>query len=105
MARALTDATDRRNRFIEGYGGFDNFAESWGNLPKQRAEYDRYEDVYNQARKAFDEQVLDKTGFVKKAREMGNDRIADDISMMFGIAQKKSQKGKFFSRIFKGGKK
>lgn len=105
LARALTDAVDRRNQFIAGYGGFDNFAESWGNLTEPRAEYDKYEDAYNQARKEFDEKVLDKAGFVKKAREIGNGRIVDDISMMFGVAQERRSKEKFFSRIFNGDRK
>lgn len=84
LAYKMTQTSEDLNRFIEGYGGFDTFAESWANLKQPRADYDRLQDAANTARNEFNEKVADKAEIVLKLREAGRDRVADRIITLFG---------------------
>ena len=96
LAKALIKAYDERNAFIERQGGFDTFAESFGNLPEYRSMYDKLEDTGGAARKKFDENVQNKKEFVNKLRENGDHELAEQISKIFGIP-----KASLLKRIFK----
>jgi hypothetical protein len=96
LAQHLVDAVNKRNDFIKNQGGFDTFAEAGQHVAGGRASYDALEQKVTDARKQFDEQVLDKKAFITRLRSVNESDLADTISSMFTIP-----KGNIFSRLFK----
>lgn len=102
LARALFDAVNECNEFIEHHGGVDTFYEVGQHIGDERTQFDALENSRNVARKAFDEKVLDKAGFIQKMRVSGETAIADRISEMFrGPKNIETPKGSIFSKLFK----
>jgi hypothetical protein len=96
LAQTLANAVNNRNDFIKNQGGFDTFAEAGQHVMGGRASYDGLEQKVTDARKQFDEQVLDKKGFVTKLRSVNESDLADMMSSMFNIS-----KGNIFTRLFR----
>ncbi len=107
LAEVLLQAVDRRNRFTEGFGGFDTFAEAWQHVGDNRKVYDELEASVTQARRELDEKISDKKSFVDQLRNTGHEDFAKSISSMFGVSSKnaKPSKGGIFSRFSKSDKK
>lgn len=101
LARALFDAVNESNEFMAHQGGIDMFYDVGQHVGDARAQFDALEKTRNLARKAFDEKVLDKVGFVEKLRATGEIAIADRISEMFSVRQNKNEGRGMFSRWFK----
>lgn len=68
LAKGLSDAVDARNAYTDQFGGFDTFADVDQHVGRNREIYDEFVGKYNDARKAFDNQVKNKQGLVKKIR-------------------------------------
>ena len=103
LATALVQAVDRRNRFTEGFGGFDTFAEAWQHVGDNRKVYDELESAVTRTRRELDEKIADKKVFVDQLRNTGHEDFASRISSMFNASSKtrKIAKGGFFSRFRK----
>lgn len=103
LATVLLQAVDKRNRFVEGYGGFDTFAEAWQHVGDNRAVYDELEKAAARARQELDEKITDKKAFVEQLRNAGHEDFANRIASMFGVSSKvkKESKGSIFSRFRK----
>lgn len=85
LAKALLDAVKARNKYTDGFGGFDDFADVHQHVGNRREVYDGLVSAYNDARKAFDDQVKNKLGFVKKLEEHGDTELAKSIRAMFNL--------------------
>jgi len=103
LATKLIQTTDERNRFIEGFGGFDNFAEAWQHVDDNRARYDEYEKKVLLLRQEIQDKISDKKAFVEQLKEAGHDTLADQIAKMFAfyIPKEKKVKDSFLSRFRK----
>ena len=85
LAQALSDAVDVRNDFIQRMGGFDDFADVHQYVDDNRARYDELEAVFSEARKKFDEAVMDKKALTVHLRQQGQTELADRIKSMFSV--------------------
>jgi len=85
LAKSLTNANDKRNEFIEQFGGFDNFAEASQYVGDNRKQYDELAKKAEEARKDFDKNVVDKKALVKHLQSAGEENLAKRISEMFQL--------------------
>ena len=89
MAEELQRAVLDRNVIEDQYPGLDDLTVFMDSDPKNREEYERLWREYDQARKSFDEKVVNKLWLVKHLREIGKDDVATMIESMFGLQKLK----------------
>ncbi|MEK7520303.1 MAG: hypothetical protein AAB581_03635 [Patescibacteria group bacterium] len=89
LATALCEAVNNRNRFTDGYGGFDTFAEAWQHVGDNRQKYDELADAVSRTRQELDEKVSDKGAFVEQLKNAGHDDVANRIASMFSVSPKR----------------
>ncbi len=89
LAEELKEVIKRRNVVENAYPGMDDLSVFLDSDPENRKEYDRLWQEYNEARKVFDEKVINKLWLVKHLHEIGKDDLADMIQSMFGLEKLK----------------
>lgn len=86
LAKALVNAVNKRNDFIERQVGFDTFAEAGQHVGGMRGVYDEMEAAVTRTRQEFDEKVSNKKQFIEDLRSSGETVAADMIQRMFNTS-------------------
>ena len=85
LARELDDANQRRNRVFEQYPDFDDLVVFADGSPDNRKLLEDLEREAAEARDKFDKGVIDKKALAKHLRDIGENRLAEMITSMFGL--------------------
>ena len=89
LAEELRQAVDRRNALESQYPELEDLSVFVNGSPENREEHDRLWREYDEARKLFDEKVINKLWLVKHLRETGKGELATMIESMFGLEKLK----------------
>lgn len=89
LAQKLADANHRRDRLFDQYPDFDDLTVFADGSPENRKLLEDLEREAAEARKVFDEKVVNKLWLVKHLRETNKDELAKMIESMFGLEKLK----------------
>jgi hypothetical protein len=86
LVRDVFQAAETRNQYpstLKGSPDFDTFAESYGNFPEYRGEYERLSGIFVRLRKNVEDTIGDKEEFAKTLEESGETELAEKFRRMF----------------------
>jgi hypothetical protein len=86
LLKDVFSAAESRNNYpstLPGSPNFDTFAESYGNLPEYRGEYERLSGIFSRLRQNVEDAITDKKEFAAQLEEAGESELAQKFRTMF----------------------
>ena len=86
LVRDVFQAAETRNNYcytLPGFPDFDTFAESYGNIPEYRDEYERLSGIFIRLRQNVEDTIKDKEEFAQELEDAGESELAGKFRTMF----------------------